>query len=72
MQGPRYIVQPCERNQPGKAGFAWVIDSQRTGDWGEPLRVFLVTPASAAQAHCDRLNTAHPQETDPIPEGGGL
>jgi hypothetical protein len=41
------------------------LDTQSRGEWGETLRVLLVTPACAAQAQADRFNAAdRRQETD--------
>lgn len=66
MKPPRYSVEHETQDSPDSPGWVWVIDTQSRGDWGEPLRVFLVTPACAAQDHCDRLNAADQrEETDP-------
>jgi hypothetical protein len=62
MRPPRYVVQHEPKDALDSTGWAWVIDTQSRGEWGEPLRVLLVTPAGAAQAQADRFNAAHQRE----------
>jgi hypothetical protein len=64
MKPPRYVVQYEPKDAPDSPGWAWVIDTQSRGEWGEPLRILLVTPACAAQAQADRFNAAHPHEEE--------
>jgi hypothetical protein len=62
MKPPRYLVQYEPKDSPDSPGWASVIDTQSTGEWGEPLRVLLVAPACTAQAEADRFNAAHQRD----------